>query len=351
MQILKQSVARALPIILIQESDGQTPKTGVTYAQVTISYRKEGATSWSSKTASGNWTEVGKGVYLISWSTSDLNTVGRFDVLVEQADCINVYASYVVSANLLDDVASAIAALNDLDAAAVLAAITTDSTKYAGANINATIASRSSHAAADVVALMNDLGAAEVLAAITTDSTKFAGGNIDAAVSSRSSHAAADVVALMNDLSAAEVLAALTTDSTKFAGANVANLDALMSSRSSHSAADVVALLNDPSVAEIVAGIWDETQAGHTTPGTFGYYLDKAISALNDITTAAVDAALSATHGSGNWEGGGAAPTVEEIDEQLSGTHGDGSWEGGGGARLGMARTGLGGGPLRGEGE
>jgi len=288
MEIVKQGVARAIPCLLIQSADGQTPETGALAASVTISYRKEGATAWSSKTATGNWTEItpGKGAYLISWSTTDLNTVGRFDFVVEHASCINYYGSLVVSANLLDDLDTTIDALNDLDAAAVLAALTTDSTKWAGANLNATISSRSSHAAADVVALMNDLNAAEILAAITTDSTKFAGtliANLDAAITTRSSHAAADVIALMNDLSAAEILAAITTDSVKFAGADIASI------------VSAIAALNDPTVAAIVAGVWTELQAGYTTPGTFGYFLDLQVSAA----------------------GGGAAPTVAQIAEAV----------------------------------
>lgn len=233
MQIVKQSVARALPCLLIQSADGQTPETGALAASVTISYRKEGATAWSSKTATGNWTEItpGKGAYLISWSTTDLNTVGRFDFVVEHASCINFYGSYVVSANLVDDIDTTIDALNDL-------------------------------AQSDIL----------------SDVTPFAGGNIDAAITTRSSHAAADVVALLNNLSAADVLAAITTDSTKFAGSLIANLDAAITTRSSHAAADVVALMNDPTLAAIIAGIWDELQSGHTDVGSFGYYLDSRVS-------------------------------------------------------------------------
>jgi len=168
MQIVKQSVARAIPCLLIKTSDGQTPETGALAASVTISYRKEGGTTWSSKTATGNWTEVtsGKGAYLISWSTTDLNTVGRFDFVVEHASCINYYGSLVVSANLLDDLATDIGALNDLDAAGVLAAVTTDDTKWDGADLDAAISSRSSHAAAEVVALMNDPTVAQIAEAV-----------------------------------------------------------------------------------------------------------------------------------------------------------------------------------------
>lgn len=371
MQIVKQSVARSIPCILIKSSDGQTPETGALAASVTISYRKEGGTTWSSKTATGNWTEVtaGKGVYLISWSTTDLNTIGRFDLVVEHASCINYYGSLVVSANLLDDIDTTLDALNDPTVAAIadgvwdeLKAGHTTADSF-GDYLDDEITSRSSHTAAAVVALMNDLDATEILAALTTDSTKWAGAdiaaivsaiaalndvavtdilsdstafagadiaalvtavaalptaagnadavwdelyaphvtvgsfaelvkaNLDAAISSRSSHAAADVVALMNDLNAAEILAAITTDSVKFSGTLIANLDAAITTRSSHAAADVVALMNDPTVA----AIWGEVQSGYTTPGTFGYFLDLQVSAA----------------------GGGAAPTVAQIAEAV----------------------------------
>ncbi|MCW7072058.1 MAG: hypothetical protein OCU12_07030 [Methanophagales archaeon] len=202
MQIVKQSTACDLPCIIVASADGYTPDTTVTDADVTISFRKEGETAWSSKTASGNWTNVGKGVYLISWSATDLDTVGRFDFVVEHAGAINYYGSVVVSANLIDDVESAVDGLNDVSANDVRDAILDDATRFSGAHIDATV-----------------------------------------------------------------------------------------SSRSAHSAADVVALMNDPTVAAIVAGVWSELQAGYTEAGTFGRYLDAAISSV----------------------GGGSAPTAAEI--------------------------------------
>jgi len=142
MSIVKQSVARSLPVILILSSDGQSPKTGATEGQMTLSYRKEGASSWSAKTATDNWTEVGKGVYLIDWSASDLDTLGRFDVVAEHADSINYYGSVTVSANLLDDVASTLAALNDVTAAEVETAIAAihGAGNYEGAAVAPTVA-------------------------------------------------------------------------------------------------------------------------------------------------------------------------------------------------------------------
>ena len=183
MQQMKQGVSKATPCILLDSTDFKTAETGVAYGSVTCSYRKEGATSWSTKSLSGKWTEVGGGVYLITWDDADLDTVGRFDYMCVSSGCLTYYGALQVVANLPDDIAAlvttvdgvvdgiaaAIAGLNDLSAADVLAAITTDNTKFAGAliaNLNATVSSRSSHSAADVVALLNDLNADEIAAAV-----------------------------------------------------------------------------------------------------------------------------------------------------------------------------------------
>ena len=257
MEIVKQSVARDIPCLLIQSSDGQSPLTGQAAGTVTITYRKEGASTWSSKTASGNWTEItpGKGAYLISWSTGDLDTVGRFDFVVEHASCINYYGSLVVSANLLDDLGTTLAALNDVSANDVRDAILDDATRFSGADIDDAITSRSSHAAADVVALLNNLSAADVLAAVTNDSVKWDGADIAATLAA---------VGGLNDLAVTDIL----SDSTAFAGANIAAI------------VSAIAGLNDPSAAEI-------------------------------------EAAIAAIHGAGNYEGAGAAPTVAQIAEAV----------------------------------
>lgn len=52
--------------------------------------------------------------------------------------------------------------------------------------------------------------------------------------------------------------------------------------------------------------------------------------AVTEITSA-TNTALSTTHGPGSWEGGGGAPTVEEIDAELTANHGAGAWNDSGG--------------------
>jgi hypothetical protein len=82
---------------------------------------------------------------------------------------------------------------------------------------------------------------------------------------------------------------------------------------------DVKATLDGETVGLTAAAIdafWDELQAGHTTDGSFGKYLDAAVSAVEGGTggtvdeealALAVDTQLSATHGSGPWGGSGGA--------------------------------------------
>lgn len=80
---------------------------------------------------------------------------------------------------------------------AIRDAILSDATKIPGANINATISSRSSHAAADIWGVatreLSADGGNVIRDAVLSDATKIAGGNIDAAITSRSTHAAADI--------------------------------------------------------------------------------------------------------------------------------------------------------------
>lgn len=76
---LFQSQAASLPYNLIRVSDGFTPLTGQTSAQLTCKYRKAGASSWATKTLnSGNTHEIGDGQYAIDWTAGDFDTLGAF---------------------------------------------------------------------------------------------------------------------------------------------------------------------------------------------------------------------------------------------------------------------------------
>lgn len=119
---------------------------------------------------------------------------------------------------------------------------------------------------------------------------------------------------------------------------------------------------NDPAVSAIADAVWDEAQAGHTTPGTFGEYLDSAVSGVStggvsaaDIADAVWDEALSGHTSSGTAGerlgripnaaagGNGGLPTVN-ASNQVAGVSGnvDGTINGLTSTAQGNVRTSLG---------
>jgi hypothetical protein len=57
-------------------------------------------------------------------------------------------------------------------------------------------------------------------------------------------------------------------------------LDSALTSAPSNADEFIVLSTHVHTIAEIADGVWDESQSGHTTVGTFGYYLDSQVSAL-----------------------------------------------------------------------
>lgn len=175
-------------------------------------------------------------------------------------------------------------------------------------NINATISSRSSHAASAVWSvgtrtltsfgtLVQDIWDKATSALTTAGSIgKLLVDNINAAISSRSSHDAASIWAVgtraLTDkanfsLSTAGIKAiwdqltsALTTAGS-IGKLLVDNINAAISSRSSHSAADVwtSATRTLTSFGSLVADIWDALTSGLTTAGSVGKLLVDNINA------------------------------------------------------------------------
>jgi hypothetical protein len=84
--ILDQSVARALPVFLIDSTDHVTPKTGIAEGSVTVKISKNLGTL-TAFTLTGLWTEIGQGLYKIAFASGDLDTIGFFGYLVTATDC------------------------------------------------------------------------------------------------------------------------------------------------------------------------------------------------------------------------------------------------------------------------
>jgi hypothetical protein len=60
------------------------PRTGIVFSQVVVSYKKSTATSFTTKTlVTGDFREIGNGIYEISFSAAELNTLGSFLYLVQ----------------------------------------------------------------------------------------------------------------------------------------------------------------------------------------------------------------------------------------------------------------------------
>ncbi|MFO1019276.1 MAG: hypothetical protein U0903_01035 [Planctomycetales bacterium] len=99
---------------------------------------------------------------------------------------------------------------------------------------------------------------------------------------------------------AAAATALSTADWTNGRAAKLDHLDADVSSVSGGGSA--------PSAATVAAAVWDQDRSGHATTGSFGEFLDAAVSSrLADSDFVAysptdINTALSAAHGSGSWE-------------------------------------------------
>jgi len=186
----------------------------------------------------------------------------------------------------------------------------------------------------------------EIRDAILSDSTPFAGANIDAAISSRAAPGdamdlvanAVDATSVATDAIDADALAtdavneirdAILSDSTPFAGANI---DAAISSRAAPGDAMT---LTGAAESSIVDAVWDEDiVAAHGTADTSGLLvrsvgagisqrtnnsnlndlLGVADSASNDLP-AQIDTELSAAHGSGAWDGTDSDWTTTEREQ------------------------------------
>jgi hypothetical protein len=79
-----------------------------------------------------------------------------------------------------------------------------------------------------------------------------------------------------------------------------------------------------PTTAEIADAVWDEVQSGHTTPGTFGLFLDSAVSGVStggvsaaDIADAVWDEALSG-HTTAGTAGKALGDTVAAVDTEVA---------------------------------
>ena len=109
---LSESTAarRRIPVLLVDSTDGFTPKTGQTAPTVTIS--KNGATAVS---GAGTFTEVGNGVYYYEFTAGEADTLGWIALNVQKATCRQYNA--IIQVMAYDYAAGTNLGLTNLDAA------------------------------------------------------------------------------------------------------------------------------------------------------------------------------------------------------------------------------------------
>lgn len=267
MFLVDKDSAAELPVIFRDDDIYSSAKTGIAHGSVTLKFRKWGATTWTTDVIDvANWTEVGDGHYTWNATANDLDTKGLFLYIVQAADCVQYEGAVYVSGNDLDDIVAAINALNDLDAAAVLAALTTDSTKWAGANI--------ANLDRSIITLESNIRGAD------SDTLKTV----------------SDEIAALNDLAQSDIL----SDATPFAGANITHLDRAISVAESNirgADSDTLKTLSEQIDGIPGAGdMWDALTASHVAADSFGKlvndYLDAAVSTRATHTAADVQALI-----------------------------------------------------------
>jgi hypothetical protein len=105
MIIAKQSTEIILPCLLYDVTDFITPETGIVYTAVTVYISKDDGAQTEKTLASEDWAERGNGVYDITFSTTEMDTLGPFKYQV--TDGRTVFLDYnglvmVESANISD---------------------------------------------------------------------------------------------------------------------------------------------------------------------------------------------------------------------------------------------------------
>lgn len=137
---------RRFPVYLVDSSDGLTPVTGETG---TPQISKNGG-AFSNTSAS--LTEVSNGFYYVELTQTELDTLGMVTIRYTSG---NVAEFNLTGKVVAFDPFDANLGLTNLDAAvssrATQGDILSDATPFAGANVDAAISTRSSHAAGDVV--------------------------------------------------------------------------------------------------------------------------------------------------------------------------------------------------------
>jgi hypothetical protein len=283
----RKSVDTWVPVILIDDDDFKTPKTGIVFGGVTTKYACDNDTTLQTLTMSAtNWRELGRGLYEIKFTSTEKDANGEFKYVAEVADCLPYYGLLEIVDETADtDTDNIQAILADTGTDGVIVATNNDKTGYSisgtittldaldtaldaahGAGSWATAVGFSTHSAADVWAVV-----ARTITGgtIDTNNDKAGYGLADAAITSAKYDSSTAFPVAYTD-------SGDTTIARKGAGAH---------SLSTLNAA--IGALNDVSLAQmglyykrVIPSAWDG--AGHATAGTVKvYYTEEKYDADN----------------------------------------------------------------------
>jgi hypothetical protein len=301
MMYLRQSTAVDVPVgPFLDETDGKTAETALTITQPDIRLKKNGG-AWAQKSAAQTLTHEEAGWYEVSLSTTDTDTVGHLVLAVHESGALPVWREFTVLEEAIYDALFA-ASANAFSGAAgstTLTALAAGSVTAAVIATGAIDADAIADNAIDAGAIAADAITAAKIATDAITAAKIATGAITAA---KFAAGAIDAAAIAADaIGAAEVSAAAVTK--------------IQTGLSTHTAGDVWAVAGRTLTAfafEVTVGanndktgyalsaagvdaIWDEAQAGHATAGTFGLFLDAAVSSRSSHSAADVWAVASRT--------------------------------------------------------
>lgn len=310
--IIKQSTARTVTVGPILDSDG-VAVTGAVVGDLKIS--KNGAAP-SALNGSATLTHRNTGHYSLALTASDTDTVGSAEIVIDKTtDAMPTKTITIVEEAIYDALfasgatapatATALAtAQSDLDiitgADGVVVASGTQTFNIAGnitGNLSGSVGSVTGNVGGNVVGSVASVTGAINTAAgtITTlDGLDTAQDTQHAATLTRlGTPAGADVSADIAAVKAETALIVADTNELQTDLTNGGRLDLILDA----TLADTNELQTDwanggrldlildaataPSAAAVADAVWDEARAGHTTAGTFGFYLDAAVSSIS----------------------------------------------------------------------
>jgi hypothetical protein len=311
---LRQSTAsQEVPLgYFLDSADGNTEETALTIANTDVKLHKQGGTSLVSKN-SGGATHMANGVYYATLDATDTDTIGMLVLFVHVAGALYVKVECVVLDEAVYDSLFGTTALSTYAGGAV--ASVTGAVGSVTGNVGGNVVGSVASVTAGVTVTTNNdktgytLSSAGIQAvwdaltsALTTVGSvgKLLVDNVNATIGSRSSHAAADVWAVATRLLTAgtNIVLAKGTGVTGFTDLDAAGVRTAVGLASANLDTQLGAL---PTAAENSDAVWDEAIAGHAGVGSTGEALANATAPTAAAVADAVwDEAISGHLGAGS---------------------------------------------------